>query len=307
LNKIYTCNCIFDLMKSIKKLGKNILSKYGYDISHKRINEKYDKNLYVKYFSENSIKNKEFINIGAGNFTHPFWTNIDYESDWYLKNRDNTKKGIQYDLLSLNPINLNSAEIVYSSHTIEHITDKAAQFIFGEVYRILKSNGVFRLTTPNIELAYRAFKENDLEYFYQIYRSNIYSIMINGEEVIQDKRKTSIEQLFLFHFASSVSTLHNFGNKKFTDKEIRKIFSEKDLESALNYFTSLCPLKIQKKFPGTHINWWNKEKIFNMLNKAGFTKVFLSGYGQSFSPVLRNTHYFDSTHPEMSLYVEAIK
>jgi len=44
-----------------------------------------------------------------------------------------------------------------------------------------------------------------------------------------------------------------------------------------------------------------------MLRKAGFSKIFLSGYGQSFSPVLRNTDLFDNTHPEISLYVEAIK
>jgi len=296
-------------MKQIKKLGKNFLSKYGYEISRERNALKYDQNFYVKNFSEDSIKNKRFYNIGAGSFSHPFWTNLDFDSDWYLKNRDNTRMGIQYDLLSLKPIpiNSNSAEIVYSSHTIEHIPDKAAQFVFEEVYRILNKNGVFRLTTPNIELAYRAYQENDLEYFHHIYRYSLDPIRVNGIEVIQDKRKASIEQLFLFHFASSLSTLHNLGNKKFTDKEIKKIFFEKDLKSALNYCTFFCSLDIQKKFPGTHINWWNKEKIFDMLKKAGFTKVFLSGYGQSFSPVLRNTYYFDNTHPEMSLYGEAIK
>jgi len=296
-------------VKSVKKLGNNFLSKFGYEISRKSKGIKHDQNLYLKYFSEDSIKNKRFFNIGGGSFNHPFWTNIDYESDWYRINRDNTRKGIQYDLLSLNPIpiNANSAEIFYSSHTIEHITDEAAQFIFGEVYRILKNNGVFRLTTPNIELNYRAFKENDLQYFHQIYRSSLTPIIVNGIEVTKDKRNASIEQLFLYHFASSISSLHNFEEKKLTDNEIRNLFNDKDLESALNYCTALCPIENQKKFPGNHINWWNKDKIFKMLRKAGFSEIFLSGYGQSFSPILRNTKYFDNTHSEMSLYVEAIK
>ena len=43
------------------------------------------------------------------------------------------------------------------------------------------------------------------------------------------------------------------------------------------------------------------------VEKAGFTKIYLSGYGQSFSPVLRNTFFFDNTAPELSLYVEAFK
>lgn len=309
LNKIYTHKEFMNLMKPIKKLCRNFLSKFGYEISRKSNGIKNDQNLYVKCFSEDSIKNKRFYNIGAGSFSHPFWTNIDYESDWYIKNKNNTRNGVQYDLLSLNPIpiNSNSAEIVYSSHTIEHITDEAAQFVFDEVYRILKNKGVFRLTTPNIELAYRAFKENDLHYFHHIYRYSSNSTIVNGIEVIKDKTNTSIEQLFLFHFASSISSLHNFGEKKLTDNEIKNIFNDKDLESALNYCTALCPLEIQKKFPGNHINWWKKEKIFKMLRKTGFNKIFLSQYGQSFSPILRNTNYFDNTHSEMSLYVEAIK
>jgi len=296
-------------MKSVEKLGVNFLSKFGFKISRVNKGLKNDKNLYVKYFSKDSIKNKLFYNIGAGSFNHSFWTNIDYESDWYLKNKDNTRNGIQYDLLSLDPlpINANTAEIVYSSHTIEHITDKAAQFIFGEVYRTLKKNGIFRLTTPNIELAYRAYSNNDLHYFHYIHRFSITSIIINGIEVIKDKRNASIEQLFLHHFASSISSLHNFGEKKLSDNEIKNLFNEKDLESALNYCTALCQLEIQKKFPGNHINWWNKDKLFKMLKKAGFNKIFLSGYGQSLSPVLRNTDFFDNTHPEMSFYVEAFK
>ena len=276
----------------------------GYKVSRCTVN---DQNSYLKYFSEDSIKNKRFYNIGAGGFNHPFWTNIDNISEWYVANTDNTKKGIPYDLLSLSPIpiNSNSAEIVYTSHTIEHITDKATQFVFGEVYRILKNNGVFRITTPNIEMAYRAFQENDLQYFQQFITPQ--SKIIDGVEVINYERKPSIEQSFLIHHATCLSTVNKFGNKKFTDNEIQKKFSEEDLETALNYFTSFCTLKIQKKYPGNHINWWNKEKIFDMLNKAGFTKVFLSGYSQSVSPVLRNTYYFDNTYPQNSIYVEAIK
>lgn len=295
-------------MKSIKKLGKNFLSKYGYEVS-KTKNLENDLKLYKENFSKESIKNKQFFNIGAGSFHHPFWTNIDYESDWYRKNKDNTRRGIQYDLLSLNPlpINTNSAEIVYTSHTIEHITDEAAQFIFDEVYRISKNKGVFRITTPNIELAYQAFKTKDLHYFKHIWRFSLDPIFVNGIQVKKDIRNASIEQLFLFHFASTASSLHNFGEKKLTDSEIKKLFTENDLESALNHCTSLCSLDVQKKYPGMHVNWWSKEKIFKMLRKSGFNKIYASGYAQSCSPVLRNTDYFDNTHPEMSLYIEAIK
>jgi hypothetical protein len=35
--------------------------------------------------------------------------------------------------------------------------------------------------------------------------------------------------------------------------------------------------------------------------------MYRSGYNQSVSPLLRNSTLFDSTHPQMSIYVEAIK
>lgn len=290
-----------------KKLVKTFFLKLGYDITPL---QKDDKNVYAKYYNKDSIKNKKFYNIGAGGFNHPYWTNIDYESDWYSHYRENNRKGIQYDLLSLKPIPIdaNSAEIFYTSHTIEHISNEAAQFVFNEVYNILKPGGVFRITTPNIELLYNMFKQNDFDFYYNcVYRLSLPPLIQNGVEVTKDKKKASIEQLFLFSFASSVSTLHNLAKKQFTDKEIRKILSEKDFTSALNYFISYCSFEIQRKFPGNHINWWNKEKIFEMLKNAGFTNMYLSAYGQSSSPVLRNIRYFDNTNPKMSLYVEAIK
>jgi len=43
------------------------------------------------------------------------------------------------------PIENDSAEVVYSSHTVEHITDEAAQKMFNESYRILKKGGILRI------------------------------------------------------------------------------------------------------------------------------------------------------------------
>jgi len=43
------------------------------------------------------------------------------------------------------------------------------------------------------------------------------------------------------------------------------------------------------------------------MKNAGFQNVYKSGYAQSKSPILRNTNYFDNTHPQISVYIEAIK
>ena len=119
--------------------------------------------------------------------------------------------------------------------------------------------------------------------------------------------KASIQQLFLFAFASYVSTLVDNTLDKISDEKLDNIFEKMRYEDALNYCTSRCPIELQRKYTGFHMNWWNIKKETKMLKKAGFNEIYLSGYGQSFSPALRDTRYFDDRYPTISLYVEAIK
>lgn len=265
--------------------------------------------LYQRYYSEESIKSRRFYNVGAGNFSHPYWTNIDYQSDWYKSNSELTAKGINYDLLSMASIPLEdeNAEIIYSSHTIEHIKDHHAQFFFKEANRILKKKGILRLQCPDIDLHYSAFIRNDLDFFYwrdwykdeKDYKRIMLNIPLN---------QASIEQLFLQRYATAVSTLHSDGAiERIDDIKLRKLFIDYKYEDALDYCCNKCSIEIQKKYPGNHINWWNRDKIIRMLRIAGFKDIKISGYGQSESPILRNLSLFDSIHPKISLYVETRK
>jgi len=291
----------------IKKLLQNVLKSLGYEVLS--VKKRLDISVYHAHYPEDSITMKRFYNIGAGGFYHPYWTNIDYDSDWYALNRKHTLKGIQYDLFSLEPIPVdsNSAELVYSSHTVEHISNPAAQNMFNESFRMLKPGGMLRVTTPNIDLEYRAFRNNDRHYYYwaQMYNNPKEWKRVKYDRPLKD---ASIEQIFLTHFASSVSTLHTDGSlERIDDAELNRIFKELPYEEALDYCISKCSLDVQKKYPGNHMNWWNFKKMSSMLREAGFTKIYLSGYGQSYSPALRNVMLFDNTHPKISLFVEAIK
>ncbi len=293
----------------MRQIIQRLLNLLGYEIRRLGVGPHLDLELYSSLYPEDSLTNKRFYNIGAGGFSHPYWTNVDYDSEWYAANRSKTTGGIQHDLFSLEPlpIETSTAEVVYSSHTVEHVNDEAAQNMFNEAHRILKPNGVFRLTTPNIDLEYRAYRHNDRDYFYWI---GGYSVAKNWEKVKYNKplNEASTGQIFLVHFAASVSILHSDGAKeRIHDEELRKIFDEMDYEDALNYCTSRCPIEIQRKYPGLHLNWWNWNKACRMLKAAGFNEIYLSGYGQSFCPVLRNTALFDNTHPKISLYVEAVR
>jgi len=287
-----------------------LLNSFGYDLQKIDlsipIQEKKDLELYERLYDKQSIKGKKFYNIGAGNFSHPYWTNIDKSSDWYGPLNPSS---IDQDLFSILPIPITSdtAEVIYTSHTIEHINNEAAEFLFAEAYRILKKGGVFRVTCPDIDLEYRAYRDNDRDYFFWI---DAYSQpdLIEKYKMKMPMSKASISQIFLAHFATHTSQIFDAGvEDKISDEEFDKIFREMNYEDALNYCTSKCSLELQKTNVGDHINWWNKAKIIRFLKNVGFNIAYESAYAQSFCPVLRNTKYFDNTFPQISLYVEAVK
>jgi SAM-dependent methyltransferase len=288
----------------LRNIIKNIIKKLGYDVV--KVVSDDDIDLYLRLYNADDVANRRFYNIGAGKFKHLAWTNVDYTNDWY---KDNSI-AINHDLFSqkMLPISNNSSNIVYSSHTIEHIDDESAQFLFNDTNRILKPGGIFRLSTPDIDLCYRSLLNNDRDFWMPMI--NAYSNNINMKKfnIITPLSSVSLAQIFLFSFASQLSLITpKVNGNKISDNQLYDIFSNNSYEDSLDYIIGLCDLDIQKQFTVNHINWWNKKKLFKMLNTAGFEKVYLSGYGQSQSPVLRNLNYFDYTTPYLSIYIEAIK
>ncbi|HCI59121.1 MAG TPA: hypothetical protein DFH96_10075, partial [Bacteroidetes bacterium] len=170
--------------------------------------------LYKSLYSNDSLANRRFYNVGAGPFKHKFWTNIDYINDWYADNTNNTLEGINYDLFSLEPIPIetDSAELVYTSHTIEHVNNAAVQNLFNESFRILKPGGRLRVVTQDIKLSYRAYKDNDRHFFFWI---DWFSKPENYKRVNlrQPLSQESIAQIFLEDFAAQASEIPLHGAK----------------------------------------------------------------------------------------------
>ncbi len=263
---------------------------------------------YRRIYGDEPVRSKAFYNIGAGKFHHPLWTNVDKISDWYSEHQ-RAKEIIDYDLLSLAPLPVKSetAALIYTSHTVEHVTNAAAENLFAETFRALRNGGIFRVTAPNIDLDYRAYQEGDIDFFYW---RETYSIEKNWRRAMYNipLSQASIQQLFLSHFAASASTLHADGaRERLSDSEIDGVFSELPYEEAMDYCIGKCDVSVQRKYPGNHINWWNPNKLRSALEMAGFRDVYISGYGQSYTHALRDLRLFDKTHPKISLYMEARK
>jgi predicted SAM-dependent methyltransferase len=287
---------------------KKIFDSLGLELHRKNrtIAEEEEKGLqtYRDLFPQDSLTNKRFYNIGSGSFYHPYWTNLDYVSDWYQKVQINV---VHIDLMEMGPLPIppGTAEVIYTSHTIEHIKDEAVQNLFNESFKALKPGGYLRVTTgPDADLDFEALKRGDAHWFYW----NKWYEKPGTYEKIFHSPATSVplEERWLHHVASPLAPNDKSPSPvKITAEELRKLIKEKTKEELLDYLTSLCHFNPDRT--GSHVSWWNYDKIAGFMRKAGFVNVYKSGYGQSACPLLRNTKYFDNTHPQISVYAEAIK
>lgn len=291
----------------MKKYFLNALRRAGYQIS--RIPAPGDLEVYRELYPQESIDNKRFFNIGAGEFCHPCWTCIDRSLDWFNKNSHGTGAAISYDLFSNEPLPAASGtiELVYISHTLGHVDDTAVRNVFRESFRILKPGGRIRVVTEDMDLFYQAWKDQDHHFFY----------WKNWKSVNSDFRKyglkmplreATITQVFLEEFAASASEIADEGGtERISDEKFKELFSTLPMDQAFDYCVARCPKALQEKYPFRHMNWFNEAKLKRLLTDAGFGEVYRSSYLQSRAAVLRNASYFDRTVPGLSLFAEARK
>lgn len=286
---------------------KKILVKAGLEV--KNVSKKPDLDLYIRKYGRQSVDQKRFYNVGHSAFFHPAWTVVDY-----FKKKDGSVVlpgdfAIHYDLMSFQPlpIETSTAELIYSSHTLEHVTNKAVSFFLKEAYRILKPGGIVRIVTPDIKLTYQAWRDNDADFFFWVPNSYPDGNWHEANLKIPLK-EASLTQVFLEDFASTASEITAIGaDKRISDEEMNHIFSTMKMEDALDYCINRCPEELQQQFPYHHMNWFTEEKLGNMLSNAGFKEIYASRWGQSRSAPMRNTDYFDTTTPKLSMYMEAIR
>lgn len=253
----------------------------------KRLKNLNDIGWYQRLYGPEPVAKRLFYNVGAGIFNHPAWTNIDHYSERYKENYVH----LDIDLFTCAswPIDDRSALVVYSSHTVEHISMKAAEKMFEESYRILRPGGFFRVTTPNAPLFWETLNGDKSIWWY----------LYNNKEYVDSH---SPKELLIDYFASQISL-----DKELMKKVVDDPRSDGTMEDVLDFYISFCTPQLQAKYPEGHMNWWSTEKLIAMMKKVGFEDAYASQFGQSRCAVMKNTTYFDNTHPHISLYVEAKK
>lgn len=259
---------------------------------------------YSETYDEQSLAQKRFVNVGSGDFSHPYWTNLDFVSDWYGPRQ---KDVINFDLTKNKPLPFaeNSLEIIYTSHTIEHVPFESSMNLFREAFKCLKTGGVLRVTTgPDADTDFRALQNGDKDWFYW---DGEYQRHGDVTKTFKIPPETApLAERWLNHAFNELS--YNDltpTNKKYTEAEILNLINEKGFPEVLNWFES--QITFSPDNPQNHVTWWNHDRLQGAIKDAGFENVYRSGFWQSVSPVMRRTPLFDTTHPQMSIYVEAVK
>lgn len=282
----------------LKRGLKWLLNKFGYELIRA---QKFDYtnpfNVPIEWIETGiKLKTPNRIVIGGGDCNYgPMWHNIEYVTQGYAEKYKSLPKNIDipHDLTALKPFGIEDASIeaAYTSHVIEHLHDNHVAFLFGEVYRVLNAKGVFRITCPDIDLYIRAFLDKDLSFFH--YR--------NHPHYVKTEISDSVCGMFLDVFATKLSERM----EKITYTEVFESIEQKGIVPTLNFYSS--QVSYSKEESHYHVNWFNYEKLKNMLNKAGFTNIRISGVGQSYFPDMRNLSKFDTQDFKISLFVECTK
>lgn len=289
----------------MKNALKGAIRTAGFKLT--RSNERHDlygeAKLYRRLYSETSLSGRAFYNLGAGDWRHRFWTNVDYASDYY--NYDPSLIDIPWDITEEKPLPVEdeTAELCYCSHTVEHLQDKHVDHLLAEATRILKPGGVLRVTCPNMQAYYLAWKRRDVFFYYH------YDYIVPfGEETGSYTKDTMSKWLVNEMATQLVQSVKPGHAPRYTDaKELDDILSGGPMEEVFDRLCSEVDFSLQRIVPGHHVNWWTNEKLCKAMKRAGFSETMVSVAGGSVAPAMRDRQYFDKQNPTFSIFVDAIK
>ncbi len=291
---------IDNLSFAYSKINKNPLSK-------EKIKKNYNnaKNLVKKGFtklnlikcsylkSKKDIKNLEIVNLGAGpRFFQKDVISLDLiDSPEKIGYRTKIITDVNFDLSSNKPLPFLESRLrgIYTSHCIEHLTLDQSYELFKECFRVLKSDGIFRIIVPSIKLYFDKYDKRDLSFFNWIRNKSVYKF-------------DSWLRFIVREFAGPVVD-------DFEDKELLELYKSKSMNQFIKYFNELSNKcnDPNKNIPDIHKSGWTTDSLIKTLKEIGFSKAYVSKRHGSKFPAFSRKSVFDNSRPNISIYVEASK
>ncbi|HOZ31229.1 MAG TPA: class I SAM-dependent methyltransferase [Bacteroidales bacterium] len=313
---IHNCRFVRNIFRVFSPLKAKRLDLY----------DSFLKEYVYSYYPATSIEEKRFFNIGAGNQRSKFniWTYIDLDTKHYSQSGID----INYDLESLKPLPLqdNSAEVIFSSFVIEHISVDATKNLCTEAFRVLKKGGVYHIKVHCYDYSYKLFKrglvtpkvpfecrESDdlITDFLRKYKGKVKAYFDESNNYVVSSIKNPEDRIvftpglaFLYHNAdAAVDNICNMPEG--ADAVLNSIESDNP-EQFYKIIRDKYIDQSKKQSYQHNADYFSKENLFKFIKNLGFTEVYFTQPYQSVSPALWEDE-LNNIHKGFVFSIEAIK
>jgi predicted SAM-dependent methyltransferase len=188
------------------------------------------------YFSKNNIRKIQF---GCGPNQLENWLNTDIYKSF---------DGVVYlDITKELCFPSNSVDFMTSEHLIEHISYNDALFFLNECFRVLKTNGVIRITTPNLATLLALYSNHtdnmESKYIEHIVRNFLPDVKNNKEVFVINNAFRNWGHQFLYDKGTLINVLTKIG---FTEIN--------ELEPGMSQHEALKNVDVRNKSEFSNIN-----------------------------------------------------
>jgi predicted SAM-dependent methyltransferase len=237
--------------------------------------------------------NREYINIGAGPvFFHERFFTFDIN---IINNKSQGRINFDFSKGIPFPFEDNSIKGVYTSHCLEHLSERQVSNILKESYRILKPGGVIRITLPDMDKMFDAYEARDASYL-TCFKEKM---RVRDGVWAYDSWLRLVTRSFAGHVVDLFSDKELYGLYHEL-KEDRKEFVGRVLDEAEN-----SPK--YRNVPNAHKSYWSPEIMLALLNELRFKDVNEVEQRWTIDPVFSNGAVFNNTQAQASFFVEATK
>ena len=236
---------------------KNLRSQVIYKIKKKIKKNFYKSYINLKYLFKDKkyLLSKKFKNyhLGCGELLATNFLNVDlfsfgdYEPALPLpKNVAKAPYFLEYDLKKGIPASLNSLEVIYHSHLLEHLDHESGIIFLRNCYQCLSEDGVMRFALPDLKIWCDNYVNNN-KIFFQTYKNQYYYGLEKSWKDYNSKGHVFSSMLYnwghkmVYDFASLEEKLSKIGYKNI----YRAKWGYSDLIPSIK---ELEPLQSDRKF-----------------------------------------------------------